>query len=380
MKPHQPKIVSVEAIPLRIPFGKKFTMAAPHEATREGVDVVIVRIAAEDGSVGIGETQAWRRQGSGETHTSLVHAISDQFAPHIKGRFVGEIAPIMAELDAKLAGSLYAQAAIGDALYDLQARTLGLPLHALLGGQIRPKIQVGLAIGIAGSPDAMVAAAQRTYDAGYRHIRVKIGIDPAGDVKTIAAIRAHFGDRVVLRADANGGMNRTDALRLLARLEPYDLDIVEQPIAGWDLEGMAFLARSVRIPLSADESLTTAYSMAEIARRGAASVVQTKSAKNGGIHGIRKIWTVAEAHGIGIFPGNHPSTGINVAAVAHLAAAWPGKLLVGDFQTGAADMIADDILVKPVPVIDGHVVVPEGPGLGIALDEDKLAKYRVDRT
>ena len=141
----------------------------------------------------------------------------------------------------------------------------------------------------------------------------------------------------------------------------------------------ADLARSVPIPISADESLTSDHSLLEIARREAARVVQTKSGKNGGIHGVRRLWALAESLGIGIFPGNHPSSGVNVAAVAHLAAAWPGPLLVGDFQTGSVDMIAEDILQTPVRVADGLVHVPQGPGLGVTLDEDKVARFRVDR-
>ena len=141
---------------------------------------------------------------------------------------------------------------------------------------------------------------------------------------------------------------------------------------------MAALARAVRIPLSADESLTNAHSLLEIGRTGAARVIQTKSAKERR-HPLRSAacgrWRTRS--GIGIFPGNHPSTGVNVAAVAHLAAAWPGRLLVGDFQTGAVDMIAEDILQEPVRVAGGKVTVPEGPGLGVALDEAKVKKLRV---
>ena len=114
--------------------------------------------------------------------------------------------------------------------------------------------------------------------------------------------------------------------------------------------------------------------------RGAARVIQSKTAKNGGIHFIRRLWTLADAFGIGIFPGNHPSSGLNVAAVAHLAAAWPGRLLVGDFQTGAVDMIAEDILEEPVAVADGHVTVPTGPGFGVELDAARLRHFRLDLT
>ncbi len=371
-------IRSIESIPLRIPFARSFTMAAPHQPTRAEVEVLIVRITTDDGLVGIGETQAWRRQGSGESLAGLHSKVRDYVAPALVGQSALDLSALLAGIEARLAGSLYVQSAVGDALYDVAARALGVPVYTLLGGCCRQEIAVGLAIGITGDGARMIDAAQAVYERGYRHIRVKIGIDAAADIASVGALRRHFGDRVVLRADANGGMNFGDALRLLAKLEPFDLDIVEQPLPAWDLDGMAALARAVRIPLSADESLTTPQSLLAISRKEAARVVQTKSAKNGGIHSIRRLWQLAETVGIGIFPGNHPSTSVNVAAVAHLAAAWPGELLVGDFQTGADDMLADDVVQAPVRVSEGKVHVPQGPGLGIALDEAKLARYRVD--
>lgn len=371
-------IRAVEPIPMRLPFHRAFTMAAPHQPTRGEVEVLLVRVVTEDGLVGVGETQAWRRQGSGETLAGLHNVVRDHVAPALVGRSAFDVAPLVAEVAARLAGSLYVQAAVGDALYDVAARALGVPLYRLLGGLVRDRVAVGLAIGISGDPARMVEAAKMSRERGYRHIRVKIGIDPEQDLRVVEALRNHFGADVVLRADANGGMHYVDAVRLLARLEPFDLDIVEQPVPDWDLDGMAAIASAVRTPISADESLTTDHSLIELGRRRAARVVQTKSGKNGGIHAIRRLWAIADALGIGIFPGNHPSTGVNVAAVAHLAAAWPGPLLVGDFQTGVEDMLADDVLAERVVVRDGYVHVPQGPGLGVELDPDKLRRYRVD--
>ena len=315
----------VEGIPLRLPFARAFTMAAPHQPTRGEVEVYVVRITTEDGVAGIGETQAWRRQGSGETLEGLHAKLTRYVAPVLQGRRVADVAALMQEIDDRFAGGLYLQAAIGDALYDAHARSLGVPLHDLLGGSVRRTVPVGIALSIAGDTPRMIAAAEEAVAQGYRHLRIKIGMDSRADVEGLTALRRHFGDDVVLRADANGAMQYGDALRLLHRLEPLDLDIVEQPLPAWDLDGMARLAAAVNIPLSADESVSDAHSLLQIAKAGAARVIQTKSAKNGGIHGIRKLWTVADALGIGIFPGNHPSSGINVAAVAHLAAAWPAS-------------------------------------------------------
>ena len=370
------RIRAVEAIPLRVPFRRAFTMATADQPTREHVDVLIVRITSEDGRVGLGETQAWRRQGSGETLPSLYSKVRDIATPVLIGRSAFDLNLILKQIDNQLAGNLYVQAAVGDALYDLVARTVDVPVHDLLGGRMREEIPVGLAISMSGDAGAMVAAAEEAVARGYRHIRYKIGLDIDLDLRCGTALRQRFGNDIVLRADANGGMNYGDALRLLTKLEALDLDIVEQPVPGWDLDGMAALARAVRLPLSADESVTNAHSLLEVGKRGAARVFQTKSGKNGGLHYVRRLWSLAETLGIGIFPGNHPSTGLNVASVAHLAAAWPGELLVGDFQTGCDDMIAEDILQEPVRIAGGKVTVPAGPGFGVQLDEDKLRKYR----
>jgi muconate cycloisomerase len=371
------RIRGVETIPLRLPFARSFTMAAPGETTRDHIDVLLVRLHSDAGVAGIGETQAWRRQGSAETLAGLSSLINEVYAPLLIGRSPFDVASIMKAASDR-AGNLYALAAVSDALYDLSARALGVPIHVMLGGRSREQVAVGIAVSITDPVDALLGRVQELVDGGYRHIRLKIGLDVEKDVLNVRKVREAFGDKIVLRADANGGMSYDDALRLLHRLEPFDLDIVEQPIAGWDLAGMAALGRSAAVPLSADESVTSAHSLIEIARLRAASVIQTKTAKNGGLFHIQRLWAIAEATGIGIFPGNHPSSGISVASVTQLCAAWPGKLLVGDYQTGACDMIADDIVANPLRPVNGAIAVPNGPGLGVELDDDKVRHYRVD--
>lgn len=371
------RIEGVQALPLRIPFSEPFTIAAPSEQTRDHLEVLVVRLFSDDGLIGIGETQAWRRQNSAETLPGLKHIVDAHYQPRLVGRSPRQISAIMHDLNAAVPGNLYAQAAVGDALYDLVARSFDLPLCELLGGPCRSTVPVGMPLSISDT-DALMSGAERLYRRGYRHLRVKIGMDPAQDLNNVRALREHFRDDVVLRADANGGMTYWDALRLLKRLEGFGLDIVEQPVAGWDLEGMSALCRKVEIPISGDESLGTDHSLIEIARRRAAAIVQTKGGKNGGIHYIRKLWSIADAAGIGIFPGNHPTTSIGAAAVAHLCAAWPELPIVGDFHAGACEWIEGDIVVSPLRVEDAHVQVPRGPGLGMEIDEKKLEKYRLD--
>src|SRR5579862_5016893 len=366
-------IETVDVIPLRIPFAR-----TQSGAKKSSVDIVVVRLRSNDGAVGIGETQAWQRQGSGEYLPNVVRVIRDLFVPRLLGRSPFEIAAIMRDLDASLYGTLYAQAAVSDALYDLVARLQGIPVWRLLGGRRRERITVGLAVLASGPFDSLLPGVEEAYDRGYRHFRFKIGGDANEDVKNLKAMRKHFGDGVALRADANGALRYDEALPLLARLQDCNLEFVEQPVPLHDLEGMAALARAVTIPISADESVSTQASVVEIVRRRAASMIQTKIGKNGGLFYCQRLWIIAQAAGLAPLAGNHPTTSIAATAMAHLYASWPDDLPVGEFSNGPTDVLADDIVVEPMRLENGSIAVSDRPGFGLELDEAKLECYRAD--
>ncbi|HHX26097.1 MAG TPA: hypothetical protein GX721_05450 [Firmicutes bacterium] len=372
------KITSIETIPLRIPFKDPFTMAAPFEKSRNLIETLIVKIHTDEGIYGLGETQAWRRQGSSEVLFNLIRIMKDIFEPLLVGKSPFDINEIMHVLSAAVYNSLYAQAAIGDALYDLQGKYLNKPVCELIGGKVRDKIQVGICVPIFPDHQIMLDKAQAFYESGYRYIRIKIGVHPEEDVRNVEAFRNHFGDKIVLRADANAALEFTDALRLLKKLEPYDFDMCEQLIPPWNLEGMADLCRHTSIPLSADESVSTAHSLLDVIRHRSASIVQTKTGKNGGIYYSKQLWEICKAAGIQIFPGNHPTTSIGCAAVTHLAASWAGPMMVGDYQNALDGVLVDDIVREPLKIVDGHVYLPKGPGLGMDLDDDKIKRFLVD--
>ena len=146
----------------------------------------------------------------------------------------------------------------------------------------------------------------------------------------------------------------------------------------WDIEGMAELARRVDIPMMADESISCDHDLIDVIRRRAATVFQTKVAKSGGIWHSRRLWTIAQAAGMRIYPGNHPCTSIATASVVQLAASWGGPLLDGPHAVGITGALAHDVVRRPLVVRDGAVVVPEGPGLGVELDEDAVRSMRVE--
>ena len=337
-----------------------------------------MRVHTDEGIVGIGETQAWRRQGSAELLWSLVRTIKDHFEPLIAGRSPFDIGGILTTLNEALYNTLYAQAAVADALYDIAGKAVGLPVHKLLAGECRDRVRVGGLLAMKPTVGELIESAQSFYERGFRHFGLKIGIDPKQDLANVVALRERFGDQVVLRVDANGALTYDAALALLKKLEPYDIDVAEQPIAIWDLEGLAALCRATSIPIMADESVSTDHSLLEVIRRRAATVVQTKIAKNGGLYRVWRLWTLAAAAGMRIYPGNHPSTSVATAAVAQLCAAWPGPLMEGVFAVGVSGALAADIVTEPIVPVNGEIRVPSGPGLGVELDPAALARYRID--
>jgi len=368
-------ITRVETIPLRIPLVVPIKISSGGK--RPAVEVLLVRLHTSAGIVGIGETQAWRRQGSSETLASLTQVIREHFSPLIVGRSPFAIASIMHSLDEAIYHSQYAQAPISDALYDLQGKLLGVPVHQLLGGKCRDTVPSCAVLFMMPTLEETLAGAERSYARGFRSFVVKVGIDLKTDVENVRAIRKRLGDEVAIRVDANAGMAFDDALRLLRRLEPYDIDAAEQLLGIWDLDGMSELARRVDIPMITDECVATDRDLMAVIRKRAASIVQTKVGKNGGIWYTRKLWEIAAAAGMRIYPGNHPGTSIAALSVAHLAGAWPGPILDGPFTVGLVT-IAEDVVTEPVRLEGCAVRVPDAPGLGVNLDEEKIRRFMIN--
>jgi muconate cycloisomerase len=371
---HTARIERVEIIPLRMPL--KSAVKISDGGARDFVDTLLVRLHTDTGLSGVGETQAWRRQGASETHASLCSVIRDHFEPHLVGASPFSIASIMHRLEQSIYHSLYAQAAISDALYDLQGKLLGVPVHRLLGGKCRDAVAACAILFIKPTVAATIEGAQEFYDRGFRSFTVKVGVDLRRDIETVAGLRERFGDDVIIRVDANAGMDFDSAGLLLRKLERYDLDAAEQLLPIWDLAGLAELARRNPTPLMIDESLATDNDLIAVIRQRAGTVIHTKVAKNGGIWGMRKLWTIAAAAGLRIYPGNHPSTSIATVSVVHLAAAWPGPLLEGAFAVGLENLGAD-IVQHPLRIEQNHIVVPDEPGLGVTLDENRVREFRV---
>jgi O-succinylbenzoate synthase len=263
-------------------------------------------------------------------------------------------------------GHPMAKAAVQTALLDAQLHLLGMSFGEFLGA-VRPTVPAGVSVGIMDSIPQLLAAVESYLDSGY--LRIKLKIEPGWDVEPVRAVRERFGDGVLLQVDANTAYTLADAPQL-ARLDPFDLLLIEQPLDEDDVRGHAQLARSVRTPICLDESITSARAAAAAIALGACAVVNIKPGRVGGYLEARRVHDVCVAHGVPVWAGGMLETGLGRAANVALAA-LPGFTLPGD--TSASDRYYARDITAPFVLEEGHLRVPTGAGLGVAMDDSALA-------
>jgi O-succinylbenzoate synthase len=345
------------AMPLVAPF--RTSMGTEHER-----DVLLVRAVGDDAE-GWGECVAMSEPGySAEYVDGAADVIRRFLSPALAA--LPAVDPYLAEpVFAKVKGHPMAKAAIQTALLDAQLRAAGLSLGGYLGA-VRPAVPAGVSVGIMDTIPELLDAVAAYLDQGY--LRIKLKIEPGWDVEPVRAVRERFGD-ILLQVDANCAYTLQDA-RQLAKLDPFDLLLIEQPLPEDDLRGHAELARRLRTPMCLDESVTSARAAADAIAWGAAAIVNIKPGRVGGYLEARRVHDVCVANGVPVWAGGMLETGIGRAANVALAA-LPGFTLPGD--TSASDRYYARDVTAPFRLENGHVRVPTGPGIGVDPDPDALA-------
>jgi o-succinylbenzoate synthase len=263
-------------------------------------------------------------------------------------------------------GHRMAKAALEMGVLDAELRVSGRPFSRELGA-VHDRVPCGVSVGIMDSIPALLDAVGGYLDEGY--VRIKLKIEPGWDIDPVRAVRETYGDDVLLQVDANTAYTLADA-RHLARLDPFDLLLIEQPLDEEDVLGHADLARQITTPVCLDESIVSAQSAAAAIRLGACSIVNVKPGRVGGYLEARKIHDVCAAAGVPVWCGGMLETGLGRAANVALAA-LPGFTLPGD-TSGSGRYYKTDI-TEPFVLDDGHLRVPTGPGLGVEPLPDELA-------
>ncbi|MEI5676300.1 MULTISPECIES: o-succinylbenzoate synthase [unclassified Nocardioides] len=276
-------------------------------------------------------------------------------------------APAVARVLAPFKGHRMAKAALEMGVLDAELRAGGRSFARELGAA-HDRVPCGVSVGIMDSVPALLDAVGGYLDEGY--LRIKLKIEPGWDVEPVRAVRERYGDDVLLQVDANTAYTLADA-RHLARLDPFDLLLIEQPLEEDDVLGHADLARLIRTPVCLDESITSAQSAAAALRLGACSVVNIKPGRVGGYLEARRIHDLCAAHGVPVWCGGMLETGLGRAANVALAA-LPGFTMPGD-TSGSGRYYRTDV-TEPFVLADGHLAVPQGPGLGVEPLPEALAE------
>lgn len=341
------------------------------------LEYVIIVIDTDSGIRGIGE--ATPDVGFfGESLEEVKAAIDLYLGPKLIGVDPFDREWILNQLDYR--GNYCAKSAIDLAIHDLIGKALGLPVYDLIGGRCRERVLVALEIP-GGAPQDMAKACADYVKQGVRVFKPKIGGYPDADAERLRAIREAVGKDVILRADANQGYTPKEAIRLCRLAEKYDvgLELLEQPVPYWNLRGMAQVRQAVDVLIEADESAFTQHDVMNIIRNEAADVINIKVEKVGGLYNAKKVAAMAESAGLECVIGTAFGLGTTIAAKLHLAAS---TLIIKDAVEFTEIRLHDNLLAAPydllfsLPLEDGCLAVPSGPGFGVSIDDAKVAKYR----
>jgi muconate cycloisomerase len=338
---------------------------------------LLLRIHTDDDLIGLGEvscTPVW----SGEDQSTAAHIIADFLAPAVIGEDPRDIERLTVKMRRAVAGNPFTKSGMEMALWDILGKSAGLPVYRLLGGKVRETVPIKMSVsGL--DPAGAAKLAEWAMSQKLRALKVKVGIEPEGDIARVKAVRAAIGPAIPLGVDANGGWSPRVAIRTIRRLvDECGIYFAEQPVPPLDVQWMADVRRNVPVPVMADESCYTLQDAMALARAGAADILSVYVGKGGGIGPARKIAAVAEAAGLTCTVGSNLELGVASAAMAHLATATTG-IGAEEFPCDILGPLAyeEDLLVEPLEVRDGAVRAPDGPGLGVELDEGRLARYRV---
>jgi L-alanine-DL-glutamate epimerase-like enolase superfamily enzyme len=369
------KITKVETVHVSIPYAfpmrqsrGDFTQFVP------SASMTFVKVHTDDGIVGLGETGFL-------TYSAVDRVINEHISPFILGKDPFEIANIHSIMDLsemnvnERYGPFSAgRSAIDMALYDIVGKALGVPIYRLLGGPVRSVVPLEPGVVGIGSVENTVTRARQLYDMGHRIIKLKVGLDEQLDVERVKGVREALGGAVKIRVDANQGWRPKQAIKIIDRMDRYDLHLVEQPVAYWDLKGMADVKRAVRVPVMADESLWGPYDALNLLRFEAADIFDIYINKSPGIYNSMKIAHIGEPAGITC---DIAAVGPFLARIAGAHVAASIKNLADGGNMRGPWMISEDLLLDAPKETKEGLELPTKPGLGVELDEAKVQKYTV---
>ncbi|QBI54982.1 mandelate racemase/muconate lactonizing enzyme family protein [Streptomonospora litoralis] len=371
--PRAVAVAAVEAQVARVPLEQATAFATRRVTAR---DYVLVTVTGDDGVTGHGFCYA------GSSGGEVVRtAVTELLAGVLLGRDPFLVERIWQEMyqEALLHGRtgsvMRAISALDIALWDRNARAVGLPLHRMLGGYRAETVPAYASGGYYlqdKTPEDLGAELAAYVESGFRAVKMKTGrFSPAEEEARVAAARSAVGGDVLLMLDANNAWSDLPgALRTMERLAPYDPFWIEEPFSPDDVDNHARLARATPVPVATGEIEAGRWRHKELLEKEAAAVLQTDAAVCGGITEFRRIAATAASHGVPVAP--HWFHDLH----AHLVAATPNCTYVEFFPD---DRVLNfrRLVDTQLEVRDGELVLPQTPGLGFGFDPDALERYTV---
>jgi L-alanine-DL-glutamate epimerase-like enolase superfamily enzyme len=364
------RIATIDVIPAKLPLREPFVISY---GTYADVLSVLVRITTSEGVVGWGEATPDPNV-TGETWGGTAATLRDDLAPALIGRDARDREAAMRALDARVEGVPAAKAALDMALHDLVGRALGVPVWALLGGRSKSHLTISRVVSMK-APEEMARDAARHVGDGFRTVKVKVG-DGANwrlDAARIAAVREAIGPEIGLKVDVNQGWKTAGvAIAAIRACLSSDPDYVEQPVAWWDLEGLAEVRRQTGATIMVDEGCHGPRDVLRVTALRAADLVNIKLMKCGGLIGALTLNAIAETAGIVAQVGTMVESSIASAAGLQLALALANVRTV---EMGGPLMLAEDLGDVRAWYDRDRITVPDRPGLGIEVDEAAVRRF-----
>ena len=339
---------------------------------------LLVRVYTNEGIVGNGEAGLW-------AHHRLVYEALQDLAEY----YVGQDPTRMehhyqvVSRNTHFMGSVLSAAlsAVDMALWDILGKLAGLPVYQLLGGKCRDKVRVFANVG-GGTLDERAESAARSVQAGFTALRTTPFFsgwqmdNPTRIVKTaveiVRAIRQAVGDEVDLGLEIHRNLGPDQAIMLAGELAPYRILYYEDPLVPESIEALEYIARHVSIPMATGERFYSLYQFRELIDRKVVSMIRADLSLAGGFTQAKKIAALAEASLVGVFPHLMGSP-VNTAAFAQFGAAIPNYVFQENNRV--ADHPLNEVIDEPLKLEGGYVIVPDRPGIGVEVREDKLARF-----
>ena len=370
------RIENVETILVDLPTIR------PHQlsmTTMEGQTLMILRIRSSDGIVGVGEGTTIGGLAYGpESPEGMKLAIDTYFAPILLRSDPNRIGRSMRAINTAVRGNNFAKCAVETALIDALGKRTRVTVAELMGGRVHDRLPVAWTL--ASGDTAMDIAEAEEMLARRRHniFKLKIGRgDPRDSIAHVAAIKRALGDQASVRVDVNQAWSEAVASKCLPMLRDAGVDLIEQPIALRNTQGMARLSRETSVPIMADEALSDPETAFHLAQSAAVDVFALKIAQSGGLYAAAKVAAIGEAAGIGLYGGTMLEGAVGTAASAQFFSTL-SQLEWGTELFGPL-LLTEDIVEEPLEYSEFSLKVPTGDGLGISIDEGRLDCFRRDR-